>query len=320
MKNKFLIMISLITATLLSSCGSKTYSYKDYEINMDMDSDNFKIMQLTDIHIGVTTDFKYATKILKTNIRECNPDLIVITGDTFMEATSGIVTSTLDFFNSFNIPFAFTYGNHDLQGLYDRYFINDYLSTLKNAKFIDYKDDDLAGLTNYYINLKSNNSIIYRLFITDSNSNNIIDGSIVYDGFHEEQIKQIETIQKTDNVKSLLFYHIPLYEYVEAYELYEEGKIEGQGENRESSWDQPKTDYFTRLKNSNVVGYFCGHDHINYSDLLYEDCVLSYGVKSSTELYHDDDLIGYKKITLTKDGSFSLENVRSIIKGVNDYE
>ena len=61
---------------------------------------------------------------------------------------------------------------------------------------------------------------------------------------------------------------------------------------------------------------FCGHDHINNSVIDYEGVILGYGVKSTWEIYHDDDILGYCLITLT-DADFSLDNIKSVYVDYN---
>ena len=81
----------------------------------------------------------------------------------------------------------------------------------------------------------------------------------------------------------------------------------GQGEFREGVGD-PGYDNgaFTSMRESNILAYFVGHDHINYCDIIYNHddsnvankAIFSYGVKSTDQIYHDDDMLGYKLINL----------------------
>src|SRR5574344_942515 len=129
-KNK-LIGFSLLLV-LLTGCSSlnnsKEYSIDSYKLTMNYKSD-FKIMQLTDLHFSVQSDFEKNKTYLTKNITSSNPDLMVLTGDTFMDATKNIVRNVLDFVDSFNIPFAITFGNHDIQGDYDYNFISNYIKS-----------------------------------------------------------------------------------------------------------------------------------------------------------------------------------------------
>lgn len=271
---------------------------------------DFKIMQLTDLHFSVQSDFEKNKTYLTKNIKTSNPDLMVLTGDTFMDATKNIVRNVLDFVDSFNIPFAITFGNHDIQGDYDYNFISNYIKSTKNAMFVDYEDDNLRGLANYFIDLMDGDNVKYRLYILDSNSYYFNGISYEYDIIHDDQLTHMEEINKTDgDAFGLAFYHIPLYEEKDAYALYKEGKIKGKGENREKSCvSYKRTDAFNRMKNISIKAHFFGHDHINYTDLMYQGVSLTYGLKSTPEIYSDDDLLGYKEIILKDDMSWDIDS------------
>ena len=81
------------------------------------------------------------------------------------------------------------------------------------------------------------------------------------------------------------------------------------------------------MKLANIDAFFTGHDHRNYGDILYKDdnnqlSIFSYGVKGTNQLYHNDDMIGYKTITLkdnmTKDEFLSLDNITNNFLNVTD--
>ena len=59
-------------------------------------NNSFKIMQLTDIHLGVQVDNVKEMKFIRSFIEENKPDLIVITGDTFLDANKSIVKFFFD--------------------------------------------------------------------------------------------------------------------------------------------------------------------------------------------------------------------------------
>lgn len=312
MKKKFLFAgFSLIL--LLTSCNGTSHPISDYRKTLTY-KEGFKILQLTDIHNSNVTDLTASNAYVKEEIEDADPDLIVITGDTFMDANKTIVNSTIDFIDSFNIPFAFTYGNHDLQGNYDDDYINRTLTSTKNAVFVDYDKDALYGRTNYFIDLTKDNTTVYRLYILDSNSYWQNSAFIGYDIFHEEQIKHVEDITEAyGKVPSLAFFHIPLYEFRTAYNLYKEGdtSVVGIGTNEEKcSVGYTETNAFNRMKACGIEGMFIGHDHINDTTLLYNNVVLSYGMKSTAEIYHDK--IGYTTITLNSTG-FSMTDVKKVI-------
>ena len=121
MKNKRANILFLLPL-LLTSCGKQEHPVSDYRLTMNF-HDDFKIMQWTDVHIGIQTDLKKTHALLKAEVDDfeekegAKPDLIVLTGDTFMGADRRMVKDTLKFFDSLEVPFAFTYGNHDILSL-----------------------------------------------------------------------------------------------------------------------------------------------------------------------------------------------------------
>lgn len=316
MKQKGL-MLSLTALLLLSGCGKKSYKTSDYRKTMNYGSD-FLIRQLSDIHVGTESDLQDVITLLDREIRETSsayhkkPDLIVITGDSFSCATKTLVNETIAAIDSCNIPFAYTYGNHDTQGSYDKYYINSVLRKSKNSVFVDYDDDDIYGLTNYFIDLVKDETTKYRLYIVDSNSYYQMGLTMKYDIIHQDQLDHMKrAADEFGKIPALAFYHIPVYEFLDAYELYEKGEIEGTGENREGvSYGYKRTDAFDQMKDCGVMSMFVGHDHVNDTSLIYQNVLLSFGMKATKEIYHD--YIGYTDIYLHGQETLSLSDVTKV--------
>ena len=81
MKNKALIKIGPLFALALTACG-KTYEVKDYMLELAW-KDDYRILQLNDIHIGMKDDqtlqFDYLDLVI--NDENAKADLIVLNGD-----------------------------------------------------------------------------------------------------------------------------------------------------------------------------------------------------------------------------------------------
>ena len=322
MKNRIILssFVLLSSLTIVSCISSKDYDLVDYKKEMEY-KDNFKIMQLTDIHFSLPTNMDMQFKFLKKNIITSNPDLIAITGDSFFGATKRQVDLFFDFFDNLGYPYAFVNGNHDHQGSYDSYYVEAKLNNSKTAVFVDYQDDKLTGNMNYYIDLKKGDDIIYRLFMIDSGSYIYKDGmKYQYGVIEDDQIAHFKAIQeksKDDEFTTLAFFHIPLYEYIDAYEDYQDGKTQGNGVyNEDPAVGYENRGQFNAFKEMGVKGIFVGHDHINCSNILYKDVILSYGLKSTDSIYHDDELIGYKELVLPQNGNFTLDNINDVKVGV----
>ena len=363
MKRKALAVL-LITVMLFSvvSCSTKTGGkterpVQDYRTTMQY-YDDFKILQLTDLHFGVQTDVAHQLEIVKNAIKTEEPDLVILTGDNFMYATKDIVKQLIKTLNAECealtakrngrlTKFTLTFGNHDNQGDYPRYYINSVLTSYtavdgneitegKFAAFIDFEDDSLFGLTNFYIDLVDDRNkgldtvdVKYRLHVIDSNTYHFIAPKYYYDVIHTEQLEHAINIYKNATLDKdyigMAFFHIPFYEYQNAYDnaLKAENKSAvGQGEYLEGVlYPYENNGSYTKLCEANIIGFVCGHNHKNYGDFIYNDTILSFGVKGTDQLYHDKSMIGYKTITLTdisKSKFVSIENINNNFKNYTE--
>ena len=312
---KNILTVLLVACSLLSGCDKHIkHDIKDYQVNLEY-KENFKIQVLTDIHWSTLTDIEEQEIYLRHNILEADADLIVIDGDSFFEATRPQVRTLFDFIDSFGKKWVYLKGNHDHQGRFSPAYLKKYLSSKKNVINVDY-DDDLPGDANFYVDLKNGDDLVYRLFMLDTGSY-IRDGlfSYTYSKLDDKQLDHIQEIQnkETDNDhQTLAFFHIPVAEYQDAYDGYKEGKYVGKGENREKSCPcELPNDNFARLKEAKVQATFCGHDHINSSSIIYEDVIFTYCVKSTDQIYCDEDMIGYTLITLNN-SPFGLDNIQPV--------
>lgn len=318
-KKKLLSLLGIITIAA-TSCSSRIYNVSDYKLEMNY-KDNFRIIQLTDVHFGIEMNFKREVEHLKKMIEHAsNPDLIILTGDNFMNANKGIVDLLFSTLDSYDIPWAITWGNHDLQGDYDHFYLNDQVRKTKNALFVDYKDDVLTGDTNYFIDLKEGDNVKYRLYIVDSGSYNYTVGDIGYDyGIIEQnQIDHIKAIYEDNPAPGLAFFHIPLLEFQDAWDESLKEEHDYFGENNEDSCPgYANLGQYEAFKSCNILGCFVGHDHINDSTIKFNDeMLLSYGVKASDVIYHDESMIGYKEIILPNNVDSFMNDFKNYVKNV----
>ena len=264
MKLKKLLSL-LLTCFTCAACGqAKDYELSNYRTTMKF-HDDFRIMQLTDLHLGVQSELEKNLNFVSKLIDDANPDLIVVTGDSFMYGSKGIVKNLFKFLNdkckehTSNHPdrltkFAVTFGNHDNQGDYSYYFIAETILEYatedgkeieegKYAAFIDYKDDNLFGFTNYFIDLvddrtKSIDSVDvkYRLHIIDSNTYMYLGTKYGYDIIRDNQLEHAINIYNNATTDKdyigMAFFHIPFPEFQDALNQYADSKnpeLIGQG-------------------------------------------------------------------------------------------
>ena len=212
---------------------------------------DFKIVQLTDVHIGggafsVDKD-KKAMNAVAAMLTAEKPDLVVITGDMaypvpFQAGTFNNSLSTqmlIDLLEQLGVYYAVVFGNHDSEfyGTHDREAIAD-LWGADNLKYSLFKKGpaDVDGFGNYIIKVKGTDGIIKNAFFL-IDSHDYTDGDVLgiqwkYDNIHENQIEwyknnvlAIDAANKAINpdaamFESLAFFHIPLEEYGIAWNEY----------------------------------------------------------------------------------------------------
>lgn len=302
----------------------------------DADRD-FKVLQFTDVHIGggafSGAKDNWAMSAVATMIRQSQPDLVVVTGDIaypvpFQAGTFNNLNATRIFSNmmeSLGVYWTFAFGNHDteLYSLYGRDQICDYYANagfkycLFRAGFCDEKDyigDDARGFGNDVIVVKnpaeSVNPINQALVTFDSHS--YTDGDYFgiawkYDNIHQCQIDwyatEMDKLKAANNgveVNNLVFFHIPLEEYRNAWaNVIESGKSADElksnpvivGEKGTTEFIYGTMGESDKKKNGvrtygvfcgsgtdtlfetglthGMQGVFCGHDHYNNFSVNY---------------------------------------------------
>lgn len=316
-------------------------------------SDDFKILHLTDIHLGGSLysyqkDMK-ALKACYAEIEHTKPDLVVVTGD--LTFPLGIMSLSLNntapvgqfaaFMRNLGIPWCFTYGNHDTESfagasaedLGQLYRSLSYKTS--GTLLYPYVQPEITGRNNQLIEIRnSDGTLNTALFLIDSNSYTG-EGINTYDYIHDDQVdwyeREVQRLNKEEGhtVRSLVFFHIPLQEYRRAYELYEGGSREVAyffGENGEKTADkvccsEHPSRLFGRMKAlGSTTGVFCGHDHYNNISLEYQGIRLTYGMSidylAMPGIEDDIKQRGAELLTLHGDSSWDLEQVplQSIMK------
>ena len=193
----------------------------------------FKILQLTDIHIGgcifTRKEDKAALDGIKKVVDAVCPDLIAVTGDAvypmvfypkpFMSGTFNNLKSSKifgSFMERLGIPWAMVFGNHDTEiwSRYNRDDLSAYYESLPNCLFRKGEcfNNDRG---NYDIRvLNENGELNTVLMFLDSNS---YLGKTFFSGFDvisDEQINwykdKINSYKTGDDTpRSLAFFHIP---------------------------------------------------------------------------------------------------------------
>lgn len=280
---------------VLDENGYYTFTLKD-------ENDDFRIMQITDIHLGcgyaTPVRDRLALKTIYKLAQYSKPNLIVITGDVsfaIMGYPGNInnarpvkqITALLE---TIKIPYIFTFGNHDTEiyNLYDRVEIADMYAS-EDLKYSLFKKQtggevDVFGEGNSVIKIKNHDGTINNgLFFLDSNDYterkiNINGG---YDCIHKDQIEWYKNeVDKLSGALSMAFFHIPLQEYEDAWVAAQKGEAKllygYYGEIKVSSAKENSGFFDAVLEKNSTKAIFVGHDHINTFGVEYKGVVLSY--------------------------------------------
>lgn len=298
------------------------------------DGRDFKVLQFTDVHIGGGAFSQqkdaWAMNAVATMIRAEQPDFVVVTGDIaypvpFQSGTFNNKNATTIFANmmeTLGVYWTFAFGNHDTEyySMYSRDEICDYY---KNAGFKyclfdagvcddkDYIGDDAMGFGNNMFVVKNSDGSINQAIVT-FDSHSYIDGDYFgvawkYDNIHQcqvdwyvSEIKKLKAKNDGNPVNNVVFFHIPLREYRNAWanviDKLGEDKKPAAGEVFETERGTTKFIYgvmgednnlkngqrtygvFCGMREDNLFeaglendmqGVFCGHDHYNNFSVSY---------------------------------------------------
>ena len=306
-------------------------------ISFLMEKEQFKILQLTDIHFGngwwTKSKDKKAMTAVKTLIEETSPDIIIITGDVVYPMP--IQTATRNnmlqfevfskFMEGFEIPWTIVFGNHDAEAFatHTKKQIGEYLESLK---FCFFKNNDIGitGLGNNVVNIYNKDKTINNsLFLFDSGNtiNNL--QFLGYEKIADDQVEWYENeVKRMGYPKSLAFMHVPQLEYKIAWEKFREGSEEVKyhfgkaGEIGEKiSCAKEQSALFDKMVELNSTkGVFAGHDHLNDYSVSYKGIRLTFSKSIDYTAYlgisKKTDQRGGTLITINKDSTFNISPIK----------
>lgn len=241
--------------TLVDAEESET-SY--YEFVASSESDEFRVLQLTDVHIGAgafsAQKDRWALEAVSTLVHRVKPDLVIVTGDmaypvpfqagTFDNKREAEMFATL--MEQLGVYWTICFGNHDTEiySLYTREEIAAQVYMDEKWEHCLFREGptDIAGKGNDIIVVKhpaadGGTKITQALVTIDSHS--YTDGDYFgiawkYDNIHQDQIDwyaaemdRLTAVNEANGfedatVKNLVFFHIPLTEYGRYYEEYKD--------------------------------------------------------------------------------------------------
>ncbi|MCQ2477564.1 MAG: metallophosphoesterase [Clostridia bacterium] len=305
--------------------GAAVYKEKDRD---------FRILNVADIHFS---DFGYriftgigAEAVLRAIVNDVKPDLITLSGDMVCSDSDWYSIRRLtDLMESFGIPWAPVFGNHDDESNCDQNFLCDVM--MSGPHCLLKKGDPRMGCGNYAVNIiekdESGGRLIETLLMTDSHHSQPNEIQNQWAKWVCEGTKRISG----GNAEVSAIMHIPLPEYETAYKLYHSGdswdeNCGGTGDRFEKICceydenDNPfSRGFFDVLKEAGNAKYvFCGHDHLNDFSVIYEGIRLTYMMKIGMASGFRPGFDGGTVITVGTDGIKAINHKTVSLTGFRD--
>jgi len=275
---------------------TKAIGYEEYTSTLYKKADeDFVILNLTDIqlHNGNTTDVLFT--ILDELVERTQPDLIIHLGDLQNDnktyGTKTMVKTVLDKIDSYNIPWAFIFGNHDKED-YTPTFISrkdmraseiaSYALSLNNCVYKN-GPKNVSGLSNYIINIveEGSNKLVESLYMLDSCLSGLDN---THTDFYNKAVQYTTSLNNGEKVDSIVYTHIALPAYGDVYEsekLNQYTNIYGSVNRDPCDLASGSKTLFSAIQQADCTkNVICGHDHDNAYYAYYQGVRLIYTMKT----------------------------------------
>lgn len=245
----------------------------------------FKIVQFTDVH-WVPSDAASAAAAERMNevLDAERPDLVIYTGDVaFGKPAEECFRKAFEPVVSRNIPFTFTFGNHDDEQGLSREAIFDLIRDMPGN--LTGRAEGLHGVTNFILPIldSAGGKPAFLLYHFDSLSyspDKEIEG---YDWMKADQVDwyrscaaQLAARNGGTPLPALAFFHIPLPEFNEAAS--DESALLIGIRKEQACAPRVNSGLFTAMREAgDVMGVFVGHDHVNDYLTSWRGLLLGYG-------------------------------------------
>ncbi|QYR23601.1 metallophosphoesterase family protein [Paenibacillus sp. sptzw28] len=287
----------------------------------------FKIVQFTDLHWenggkkdGLTRD------LMVQVINEEHPDLVVFTGD-MIESQACIdprrsFRQAIAAAESSGTPWAAVFGNHDTEAGITREELMAVQLQCDHC-ITESGPENISGIGNFVVRLLGRDEITDKaLFFLDSGSyGNTCAGG--YAAIARDQIewyvRESEALasERGDIVPALAFFHIPLPEYRDVWEL---ATCYGSKYEEVCSPHLNSGMFAAMVETDNIIGTFVGHDHINdYIGELY-GIRLCYGRQTGYNNYSRSGFTRGARIILLEEGKRDFRTWLRLHDGEMIYE
>lgn len=272
------IIPSIIGGGLLPIPSSAQSSLQKKQIIGISPDKPFRILQITDIHFfgkNAAADDPKTMELIKGLLQKFNPNLLVITGDSWSNDPDGkgiyFCEECAKRYASLGIPWMFVWGNHDLVG--DRNKAHDFLEKAENSL---YSRGDGNG--NYRIELRDEKTKqpLWQFYIMNSEQEGLTARNTAW------LANESKSLPKTPG---FIFCHIPVIQYDE---IWSNGSAIGI-KNEKVCFEKDNGSALTEIAKTGMVrAMFVGHDHTNDYSAESSGVKLVYGRASGFGGYGGD--------------------------------
>lgn len=302
---------------------------------------DFVVLNFSDFNMSVSNweENTYESRLLCGTVTELvervMPDLITFTGDfSGAEYDEGYQKSA-DLLNSFGIPWAFVWGNHDNQcGPESTDRLSDMMMSYNHCIFE--KGDASLGSGNYVIRIDEEGIPIFSLILMDSHDRdeyitNDGEKKICWGRLSKAQLDWYSRTARELGTKNAILTHIPLYAFRTAFSNawnhhFDPKQVTYDDTHDKKYWnplyessfgtcyegicsyplDGGEFDIVKDVGSTELI--LVGHDHINSFAIGYNDVLLAYALKTGAGCYWNENLNGGTVLKINKNG-VSLEHV-----------
>ena len=248
--------------------------------------------------------YKYIRQIIENS----SPDLILITGDIVygqFDDDGSCLTEFVAFMESFNIPWAPVFGNHEGE---TNMGVDWQCEQFENAKNCLFKQRTLTGNGNYSVGIKQGDNLLRVFYMLDSNGCSSPSSATkaneqfkISEGFGGDQMEWYKaSITKLKEVspdtKISFAFHIPMqamfYAFEQTYGVtadnFQALDLDKVGKNGDigylggmfGGWDKDMS-VWEDMKKLGVDSVLVGHEHNISASIMYEGIRIQFGQKSS---------------------------------------
>ena len=348
-KNRFLSAVRTqnvgTSVKILKSTENSTYIAK---MNPDgsFSDDDFRILCTTDLHIDEDYELNNRTlQHLADRIADLKPDLVVLTGDCILSKYQQIdAIQFAKMMENIGVYWTYVFGNHEAREEKGSFKYQLYKSFIDSPYCLcKFGDKSLYGYGNFTVNIMSDENTIRKTLVFFDSGRYLQEPHRTNDGvpadlkgadyikpsqirWYEKEIASLKK-QYGEDLKSMIYLHIPVPEYRDLFRQNEDGTFTPNenvkvlyGEMREpmgGSWFN--SGLFDAMKRNGTEAIFCGHDHCNDFCAEYDGIYLVYNQTGGYNCYrlYDSKIMspdestwhyGVNTTDIAKDGSLKLEH------------